>query len=378
MNIVALKETHPGERRAALVPAAAARLAALGADVAVEAGLGEGCHHADEAYRAAGVRVETGREALLRGADLVLGLRKPAVSDVALLKAGCVYISFLDPFNEPDLIRALASRGVSALSVEMIPRISRAQKMDALSSQASLTGYVAVILAAERIHQVFPMMVTPAGTIQPCRVLVIGAGVAGLQAIATAHRLGARVEAFDTRPEVEEQIASLGAKFVKIDLGGETGSAEGGYARALTPEQLEKQKQGLAARCAQSDVVITAAQVFGRKAPVIMSAAMVRGMKPGSVIVDTAVETGGNVEGVLLDKEAMIGGVRLIGLGNLPGRVCVHASQMYASNLVNLVEAFWNAETKTFDLQMEDDLIRGCLVTHQGQVVHPKLQPQAR
>jgi NAD(P) transhydrogenase subunit alpha len=275
----------------------------------------------------------------------------------------------LDPFNERELIEMFVTQKVSAISMEMIPRITRAQKMDVLSSQANLAGYVAVILAAERLDKILPMMMTPAGTISPARVFVIGVGVAGLQAIATAKRLGARVEAFDTRPVVEEQVKSLGARFVKIDLG-ETGQTKDGYAKTLSEEQLQKQREGMAKVCAISDVVITTAQLFGRKAPVIVTEEMVRGMSKGSVIVDLAVEGGGNVAGSQIDKEIDVDGVRIIGLGNLPGRVTVHASQMFSSNLYNLVDEFWNPEEKRLDLNFEDEIVKGCVITHQGKIVN--------
>jgi NAD(P) transhydrogenase subunit alpha len=239
--------------------------------------------------------------------------------------------------------------------------------MDALSSQASLAGYVAVILAAERLDKIFPMMMTPSGTITPVKVFIIGAGVAGLQAIATAKRLGARVEAFDTRPAVEEQVHSLGGKFVKIDLG-ETGETKNGYAKALTEEQLNKQREVMTRHCAQADVVISTAQVFGKKAPVIITKEMVAGMKPGSLIVDLAVESGGNVEGSQLGKEVEINGVRIIGLENLPGHVPVHATQMYANNLFALIGHFWDKESKSFKLDLDDEILKGCLVTHRGEI----------
>ena len=223
------------------------------------------------------------------------------------------------------------------------------------------------------LNKIPPLMMTPAGTITPSRVFIIGAGVAGLQAIATAKRLGARVEAFDTRPVVEEQVHSLGAKFVKIDLG-ETGQTKDGYAKELTPQQLVKQREGMKKVCAASDIVITTAQLFGRKAPVIVTKDMVAAMKPGSVIVDMAVESGGNVEGSTLDAEVEVNGVRIIGLGNLPGHVAVHASQMYSSNLTNLLESYWDAEQKTFKLNPEDEIIKGCLITHGGQIVNETIK----
>jgi len=306
---------------------------------------------------------------LIQNADVVLRIRKPLAEEVERMKPGCIYISLLDPFNERELIDMFVTKNISAISMEMIPRITRAQKMDVLSSQANLAGYVAVILAAERLDKILPMMMTPAGTISPARVFIIGVGVAGLQAIATAKRLGARVEAFDTRPVVEEQVKSLGARFVKIDLG-ETGQTKDGYAKALTEEQLQKQREGMAKVCALSDIVITTAQLFGRKAPLIVTEDMVRGMSKGSVIVDLAVEGGGNVAGSQIDKEIDVDGVRVIGLGNLPGRVTVHASQMFSSNLYNLIEEFWNAEEKRIELNLEDEIVKGCVITHQGKIVN--------
>jgi NAD(P) transhydrogenase subunit alpha len=246
--------------------------------------------------------------------------------------------------------------------------------MDAISSQANLAGYISVVIAAERLGKILPMMSTPAGTIRPAKVFVIGVGVAGLQAIATAKRLGAQIEAFDTRPVVEEQVKSLGARFVKVDLG-ETGQTAQGYAKELTAEQLAKQREVMASHCAGAEIVITAAQVFGRKAPIIVTSDMVNGMAPGSVIVDLAVETGGNVEGVKADEEVETpGGVRIIGISNLPRRVARSASDMYSSNLCNLIEHFWNKETGSFGLNMENDILKGCVLTHEGAIVHPQFK----
>jgi H+-translocating NAD(P) transhydrogenase subunit alpha len=297
----------------------------------------------------------------------VLRLRKPALDEVELLKKGCVHASFLDPFNERELVRRLAAAEVTAISMEMIPRTAVAQKMDVLSSQANLSGYVAVALAAAHANRIFPMLITPAGTIKPLRVFVIGVGVAGLQAIATARRLGAAVEAFDTRPVVEEQVQSLGAKFVKIDLG-ETGQTSGGYAKALTPEQLQKQREVMAQHVAQADVVITAAQVFGRKAPVILTTEMVRQMRPGSMVVDTAIETGGNVECSRYDEEVEVNGVRVIAFANLPGRVAANASEMYSNNLCAFVEHFWEKAAKTFRLDRTNEILKACVITHAGEI----------
>ncbi len=369
MNIAVPKEVHEGETRVSMIPEHVAKLVQAGAEVAIESGLGQTLRIADEQYTNAGASVSPDRSALIQNADMVLRIRKPAAQEVELMKPGCIYISLLDPFNERELIDQFIAGEVSAISMEMIPRITRAQKMDVLSSQANLAGYAAVIIASERLDKILPMMMTPAGTIAPARAFVIGVGVAGLQAIATAKRLGARVEAFDTRPVVEEQVKSLGARFVKIDLG-ETGQTKDGYAKALTEEQLQKQREGMAKVCASADIVITTAQLFGRPAPLIVTAEMVSGMQPGSVIVDLAVESGGNVAGSQVGREVEVNGVRIIGLANLPGEVAVNASQMFSSNLYNLVEDSWNTDEKRFELNFEDEIIKGCVITHGGKIVN--------
>ena len=367
MQIFVPKETDPSDARVPLVPDTVKKLVQLGANITIESGMGSSSGHSDEAYEQAGATVSTDRQGSLASANAVLRLHKPPLEEIGLLGKGCIHISFLDPFNEPALIDEMVARGISAISMELIPRTTLAQKMDALSSQANLAGYVAVIVGAERLNMAMPMMMTPAGTLKPARVFVIGAGVAGLQAIATAKRLGARVEAFDTRPAVEEQVRSLGAKFVKVDLG-ETGETEGGYAKELTAEQQAKQREAMAKVCAQSDLVVTTAQVFGRPAPRIITGEMVAAMRPGSVIVDLAVETGGNVEGAELDKEVDVNGVKIVGLSNMAGRVAVHASQMYSSNLGNLIEACWDKENNVFNLDLDDEIVQGCLVTHDGAI----------
>ncbi len=373
MNIAVPREVHPGETRVALVPEHVARLIKMGAHITVETGIGRKLNFSDEDYAKAGAALEADRSHLLGAADMVLRIRKPAVEEIALLKEESIYVSLLDPFNEQALVEALMNKKAAAISMEMIPRITRAQKMDVLSSQANLAGYVAVILAAERLDKIFPMMMTPAGTISPARVFVIGVGIAGLQAIATAKRLGARVDAFDTRPVVEEQVKSLGARFVKIDLG-ETGQTKDGYAKALTDEQLQKQREGMAKVCAASDVVITTAQLFGRKAPLIVTEDMVAGMSKGSVLVDLAVESGGNVAGSQPNQEVDVNGVRIIGLANLPGEVAINASQMFSSNMFALVAEFWNEEEKRFQLDFEDEIIQGCVITHRGQIVNEMIR----
>ncbi len=372
MQIGVLKEFFPGEKRAPLIPASIEKLSKKGMQITVEDKIGEGIDVSNSMYEKAGAKIAS-RSKMLSSSDIILRIRKPPIEEISQLKSGAVHISFLDPFNEKDIIDRFAQKNISAISMEMIPRSTYAQKMDALSSQANLSGYVSVILAAERMNKIFPMMMTPAGTISPARVFIIGAGVAGLQAIATARRLGARVEAFDTRPVVKEQVQSLGAKFIEIDLG-ETGQTKDGYAKALTPEQIEKQRQGMAKVCAGADIVITTAQLFGRRAPIVITKDMVAQMKPGSIIVDMAVESGGNVEGSQLNAEVVVNGVKIIGLGNLPGRVAVHASQMYSANLSSLLEEYWNNDQKIFKLNLEDDILKGCLITHQGQIIHPQIK----
>ena len=373
MLIGVAKETWPGEVRTALVPANATKLIKSGFSIAMQSGAGAAAGFTDESFANAGVTVMNSRAEVMAAADIFLAVRKPDTDEVAQLKASAISVSFLDPYNEKALIEALAAKGVTSISMEMIPRSTRAQKMDALSSQANLAGYVTVVQAAFHSPKIMPMMMTPAGTIAPARVFVIGAGVAGLQAIATAKRLGARVEAFDTRPVVAEQVQSLGAKFVEIDLG-EVGQTEQGYAKELTPEQLELQREGQKAVIAQSDVVITTAQLFGRAAPVIVGRDMVEAMKPGSVVVDMAVESGGNVEGSVMNEVVDINGVKVVGQGNLPGEVARNASEMYSNNLLNLLQEFWDEEAKTLNLDPEDDIVQSCVITRDGAVVNETIK----
>ena len=372
MRIGILKETQKNERRVALIPEHVEKLTQMGAALAVEKGLGNSIDYPDETYEKAGAKITPGRNELLASSDIVLSIRKLPLVEIDQLSAGSICVSLMDPFNERETIEAFVSQRVTAVSMEMIPRITRAQKMDVLSSQANLAGYVAVVLAAERLDKIYPMMMTPAGTISPARVFIIGAGVAGLQAIATAKRLGARVEAFDTRPVVEEQVRSLGARFVKVDLG-ETGQTKDGYAKALTEEQMQKQRDAMAKVCAASDVVITTAQLFGRKAPLIVTEEMLAKMQPGSVVVDLAVESGGNVAGSAPDQEIDRNGVCIIGLTNLPGRVAVHASQMFSANLFSFIEEFWSSIEKQFLLDFEDEILKGCVITHEGQIVNEQI-----
>lgn len=365
MKIVTLNETHALEQRVALTPQAVQKLVKLGASVEVPKALGQEAGFSDADYSEAGASVVETVE--LGTADLLVLVNKPNSEVLASLRPGTITTSFLDPFRNKELIKTLRDRQLSSLCMELIPRTTYAQKMDALSSQASLAGYAAVIKAAGVITKTLPMMSTPAGTIPPAKVFVLGVGVAGLQAIATAKRLGARVEAFDTRPVVAEQVQSLGAKFVKIDVG-ETGQTEQGYAKALTEEQLELQRQGLAKICAGSDIVITTAQVFGRTAPRLITKDMVLGMRSGSVIVDLAASTGGNVEGTIADQTVLVNGVKLVGMSNFAGQVAKDASQMYANNVVNLIEHAWNKESKRLELRLEDAIISSVLLTHEGTI----------
>lgn len=364
-----------GEVRVAVTPPTAGKLSKLGLEVVVESGLGDGLGWRDADYAKAGAAIAANAAEALGRAGLVVRVGKPADAATAAAR-GAVHISSLDPFRERALVDGLAAAGVTAISVELIPRSTYAQKMDVLSSQASLAGYAAVVLAAARLDRIFPMMMTPSGTIAAAKVFVIGAGVAGLQAIATARRLGARVEAFDTRPAVEEQVQSLGAKFIKVDLG-ETGQTAQGYAKALTEEQLARQREVMARQVAQADVVITTAQVFGRPAPRILTAAMLEAMRPGSVVIDMAASTGGNVEGSEEGAARRVGGAWLIGASGLAATVPVHASQMLANNFLGLIEHLWDKEAGALKINPEDEILSGCLLTHGGAVVHPSFRQNA-
>jgi NAD(P) transhydrogenase subunit alpha len=365
------KEKAP-EKRCALIPEDVTKLTKLGLDITLESGAGIESGFSDADYEKAGAKISSDKAKSLANADILFKVLKPELKDIQLLKKDCLQLSFLDPFNEPALLDALAKQGVRTVSLEMIPRTTLAQKMDVISSQANLAGYNAVVLAASRLSKIIPMMMTPAGTLSPAKFFIVGVGVAGLQAIATAKRLGARVEAFDTRPVVEEQVKSLGAKFVKIDLG-ETGQTEQGYAKALTDEQIQKQREGMKKVCATSDVVITTAKLFARKAPVIITKEMVAAMKPGSLIVDLAAETGGNVEGTQPGQEVMTeNGVLIIGPDTLEANVPQHASQMFSANLTHFISHFWCKDSKSFKFDLEDPIQKHCMLTSDGKIVHPQ------
>lgn len=362
-------ERKAQEKRCAVLPVNVKAYKLLGATVWVQSGIGKHIHMSDEEYSAAGAKIITDRAELMAGADIVPSLHKLSAQDISQLKANTLTVSYLDPFNEQDFVANLCSNQITSISMEMIPRISRCQKMDALSSQASLAGYVMVMQAADHLDSVLPMMMTPAGTLKPAKVFVIGAGVAGLQAIATAKRLGASVTAFDTRTVVAEQVQSLGAKFLEIDLG-QTGETGQGYAQALTPEQMQIQQREQAKCIADSDIVITTAQLFGRKPPMLIDAQTIATMKPGSVIVDMAAENGGNVQGSVASQVVVQSGVTIIGTGYWANGVAKHATQMYANNVQNLLSEFWSEQDNTFAIDVADEVQSGCIITHQGQVTN--------
>jgi NAD(P) transhydrogenase subunit alpha len=371
-------ETAPGERRVALVPEAVKTLVAGGFQIVVQAGAGQSAGFDDAAYTAAGARVAD--RAAACAADLVVKVQapreRPGGHEVEELKSGTVLIGFLRPLDDPGLAVRLARQGVTSFAMELVPRITRAQAMDALSSQSNLAGYRAVLLAAIALPKIFPMMVTAAGTIQPARVFVIGAGVAGLQAIATAKRLGAIIEAYDTRPAVREQVESLGARFVELDLEVKDAQDAGGYAKAQTEEFYARQRSELGKRIANSDVVVTTALVPGQRAPVLIDEAAVRGMRLGSVIVDLAAELGGNCALCDPEKEVVAHGVRIIPARNLPSDVPTHASQLYARNLVTLLKHL--APKGELALDMQDEITRGSLLTSQGAIANDRVKALAQ
>jgi NAD(P) transhydrogenase subunit alpha len=368
MKVAVPRERAPGERRVALTPDAVAALVKSGTEVLVEAGAGEGAFHADAAFEQAGARIATGPGAVYAGADVVLKVQKPTSDEVEQMREGSVLISFLQALTSPDLVRILAARRITSFGMEGIPRISRAQKMDALSSQANIAGYKAVLIAAESLPKFFPMLMTAAGTVFAARVLVIGAGVAGLQAIATARRLGAQVWGYDVRPVVKEQVESLGAKFLQFDLGVSDAEDAGGYAKALSADAARRQQEMLGEKTKDFDVVITTALVPGRPAPRLVTADTVAGMRPGSVIVDLAAEAGGNCALTEPDQVVLRHGVTIHGPTNLPATTPVHASQLYARNVTELLRELVKDGALAIDLG--DEVVRGACITHAGEVVN--------
>jgi NAD(P) transhydrogenase subunit alpha len=359
-------ESEAGETRVAATPETVKKLAALGATVTVQSGAGERASFLDAAYAAAGAKVESDAKAALARADLVLRLHPPRADE--LPKAGATVVSFLYPAARADLVRQLAQKRVTSFAMELMPRISRAQSMDALSSQSNIAGYKAVLMAADRLSKLFPMLMTAAGTLKPARVVILGAGVAGLQAIATAKRLGALVEVSDIRPIVKEQVESLGAKFIEVAVKQTDAETKGGYAKEASAEFKKAQEEALSKRVAEADVVICTALIPGRPAPKLLPASMAKLMRPGSVIVDLAAEQGGNCELTKPGEVCSVGGVTIVGFKNVPAMVPLHASEMYAKNVLAFVQLVVKKGEWTVD--EKDEIVAGCMVTRDGKVVH--------
>jgi NAD(P) transhydrogenase subunit alpha len=372
MKVAVLKETRPGELRVALVPQGVQQLTKAGLEVVVESGAGVTSGVSDEDYRTAGATIAATAAEALSGAGMCLHINPPTAEEVAGMGEGTILVSFLSPLTDLDLVRKLETAKVTGISMEMVPRITRAQSMDALSSQATVAGYKAVLMAADHLPKFLPMFTTAAGTIRPAKALILGAGVAGLQAIATAKRLGAVVEAFDVRPAVKEQVQSLGAKFLETE-GDVTAEGEGGYAKELSEEQHKKELELIAEHIADADIVVTTAQIPGRKAPVLITADMVKSMKPGSVIVDLASETGGNCELTKTDETSVAHDVLIMAPVNISTTVPVHASQMYSKNIVTLVSEFVDKEGNV-ELDFENDVVGPSTVTHGGAVVNDRVK----
>jgi len=376
MRLAILKERFAFETRVAATPETVKKLAALGLTVAVESGAGLSCAISDDQFRDAGAEIAADPAAALAGSGVVLAVQMPAPAERALIPRGALLVCIANAFAEPGLVADLAAAGIDTVAMELLPRITRAQAMDVLSSQANLAGYRAVIDAAGTFERGFPMMMTAAGTVPPARVFVIGAGVAGLQAIATARRLGAIVSATDVRPAAKEEIKSLGGTFVGVE-DEETAAQKGAYAGQMSEAFMRKQAELIAVTIAKNDIVICTALVMGRRAPVIVTAPMVESMKPGSVVIDLAADAGGNCA-LTVPGESITtpGGVRILGWRNWPGRIAVAASSLYARNLLTFLTSFWDKEAQAPKLPEGDDIIKGTMLTRGGAVVHPQFQPQ--
>jgi NAD(P) transhydrogenase subunit alpha len=368
LKVGVVKEILPGERRVAIVPDTVPKLTGAKLDVAVQAGAGSQAFYADEAYQKAGATLVPDARAVLSQADAVLKVQPPSLDEVKALKSGAILISFLQPSAHADVVKALATQKVTAFSLELVPRISRAQSMDALSSQAGVSGYKSVIMAADRLGRFFPLLITAAGTVTPARVLVLGAGVAGLQAIATARRLGAVVEAYDVRPAVKDEVKSLGATFVELALEAQEGA--GGYAREQSEEFLRRQRELIGDHVAASDVVITTAAVPGRKAPILVTKDMVGRMRPGSVIVDLAADTGGNVDITKAGDVITLNGVTIDGTRNVASTMPVHASQLFSRNVSTLLLSL--VKDGQANIDFSDEIVKGSCLTNAGELVHPQ------
>jgi NAD(P) transhydrogenase subunit alpha len=370
VKIAVLKENRQGEKRVALTPSVALQFIKQGYSCLVETQAGYTSNFSDKHYEDAGCKVFENKNQLIAEADIIIKVNAPSDTEINIMKNGCVVISYVYHLFNPELVAQLAKQGISAFSMDAMPRISRAQSMDALSSQNNLAGYKAVILGADHMAKIFPLMMTAAGTITPSRVLIFGAGVAGLQAVATAKRLGAIVEVTDVRPETKEQVESLGGKFIEVKSEGV--KVEGGYAKEVSAEYLAKQKEAVNKSLAQADLVITTALVAGKKAPILITEEQVKLMKLGSVIVDMAVEQGGNCELSELDKSIVKHGVTIVGQGNLPSTLSQNASELYAKNIFNFLTHLSTKDGMKWEL--EEDITKGTLITHQGKIAHPSLQ----
>jgi len=374
MRIAIPRERRPGEARVAATADTVKKFKALGLDVVVEAGAGLGAAIADEEFRQAGAEIAADAPGTLAGADVVLKIQRPLEDEVALLPEGAVLIAGLSALSNRPLVEALAARKVTAFAMELLPRITRAQSMDILSSQANLAGYKAVLDATDHFGRAVPMMMTAAGTIAPARFLILGAGVAGLQAIATAKRLGGVVYAFDVRPAVKEQVESLGGKFVEVDPeAAKDAETKGGYAKEMGEDYKRKQAEKIAEVLRKTDIAICTALIPGKPAPVLITEEMVKGMRPGSVIVDLAVEAGGNCPLSEFDQVVVKHGVTLVGHGNVPSRIAVDASALFAKNLLNFLTPLVDKQTHGLAFNWEDELLKGTCVTRDGRVVHPAL-----
>ncbi|TAH33381.1 MAG: Re/Si-specific NAD(P)(+) transhydrogenase subunit alpha [Alphaproteobacteria bacterium] len=372
MKIAVLKERRPGETRVAAIPETVKKFIGLGANVVVETGAGQLSHIGDDAYTAAGATIAADAKSAANGADIILKVQRPEGEELGAIKAGALLVAMLSPYGAKEQMNQYASANISAFAMEFMPRITRAQTMDVLSSQSNLAGYRAVIEAAEQFGKALPMMMTAAGTIAPARALILGAGVAGLQAIATARRLGAIVSAFDVRPAVKEQVQSLGATFVEVDDdAAKNAETAGGYAKEMSEDYKRKQSLKIHETLKKTDIAISTALIPGKPAPVLITEEMVRDMKPGSVIVDMAVESGGNCPLSEAGKVVTKHGVKIIGYTNLPGRIATDASALYSRNLFNFVSTLISKETKSVKLDLNDEIVKGTLLTHNGSIVHP-------
>jgi len=373
MLVAVPKEIIPAENRVALIPSAVSALTKAGLEVLVESGAGDGCFFTDQAYEEAGAKIAPNADALYQAADILFKVRPPETGEVDKMREGITVVCLLDAFFRFDLLEQLASKKISGFGLEFVPRISRAQSMDVLSSMAAIAGYRAVLEAAERLPKYFPMLMTSAGTIAPAKVFVIGAGVAGLMAIATAKRLGAVVEAYDTRPVVREQVESVGAKFVEFDLETEGSEDKGGYAKAQSDDFYKKQQEQMKAKVSAVDVVITTAAIPGKTSPVLITDDMLQAMQPGSVIIDLAAERGGNTEGAVAGEVVSKHNITIVGYTDYPSRSAIHASQLYAKNITTFLLNMVNEGVLNIDLK--DEVVKGALLVHDGQVVHEMIKP---